>query len=939
MFTMRKVTLILLAALLQLVTLSVTAQNTTSIPLDPRVTYGKLSNGMTYYIMHNEEPKERVSLYFVQNVGAILEEDSQNGLAHFLEHMAFNGLEHYPGKSMLNYLEANGIEFGRDINAYTSRDETVYNLSNIPSTNENLLDSALLVLHDWSGGLLLEGDEIEAERGVIHEEWRTRRNSRFRLMKQTMPYTYNHSQYAKRDVIGDLDLIDNFKHQELRDYYAKWYRPDLQAVVVVGDVDAGMVEQKVKDLFSKIPAKENAAERIYYPIEDSEELSFVVAKDKEAQGVSISWIFRKDVNKTKDEAYLRADMASDMFSTMLNNRLSELTRKPDCPALGMQVASFNLARTKDAAYIGVRPKENKEKAAFALVMTELERAKRFGFAKSELERAKTQLMRSYESYKDEYPKISNETWARQLGDNFLEAAPFASLDWEMDFAQRTIPSITLKEVNASFTDFENINNSALSVTGPEKEDMVYPTREELLAEIEKVKAMKLEAYVDDADNSPLVSDELTDKKVVSEEDVKGTEAKLYILENGAKVVILPTELNKDEILMSAYSFGGMSTLDREQLESANLTTTIAGMSGVGEFNAIQLKKKLTGKKASVRASLGTNTEGFSGSASPKDFETMLQLLYLKFEHPRFEKESYETIMGSMKNRMVYMKTDNKKAFKDTISMVSSNYHPRNLLFNEEFLTNVDYDKAMAIYKDRFQDASDFTFVFVGALDMNKDFDLIKKYVGNLSSSNRKENWVDHHVKQAKGASFRKVEREMEVEKATVYYTLINDVKYNLKTRTYVRVIADLLGKRYLETIREEEGGSYGVSVRPSISKRNYEHASITMNFDCDPEKREKLTQIMKEEIDLMVKNGVKLDDLNEIKKNYLKNREESVEQNSFWLSVIQGSLTNEEPITHTEGFNKLVNDITAKSVQKFAKKLFKNYDSIEVVMVPIAKAE
>ncbi|MGQ1785457.1 M16 family metallopeptidase [Saccharicrinis sp. GN24d3] len=936
---MRKVTLLCLVALLQSVNVSVKAQNTTTVPLDSRVKYGKLSNGMTYYIMHNEEPKERASLYFVQNVGAILEEDSQDGLAHFLEHMAFNGLEHFPGKNMLNYLEANGIKFGRDINAYTAQDETVYNLSNIPSTNENLLDSALLVLHDWSGGLLLEAEEIEAERGVIHEEWRTRRNSRFRLMKQSSPYMYNHSQYAKRDVIGSLDIIDNFKHQELKDYYDKWYRPDLQAVVVVGDVDADKVEQKVKDLFSKIPAKKNAAERKYYPIEDSKELGFVVAKDKEAQGVNMYWIFRKDPVTVKDESHMRKELAHSMFNSMLNNRMGELTRKPDCPALSMSVGNFSLARTKEASYIGISPKENKEKEAFALVMTELERARRFGFNESELERVKTQLLRSYESYKDEYEKVDNETWAKQLGDYFLEAAPFPSLDWEMGFAQKTIPAITLKEVYATFADFQNMNNSVISISGPDKESIVYPTKEELLSELKTVMQSELTAYEDDADSSPLVAEELEEKNIVSESVISGTDAKQtkqYTLENGAKVVILPTALSKDEILFSAYSFGGMSVLGKDQLESANIATGVASMSGVGEFDAVRLKKKLTGKVAGVKASIGTNTEGFSGSASPKDFETMLQLLYLKFEKPRFEKESFETMVGSMKNQLAYIKTDNSKAFKDTIGVIASNYHPRHILFGEEFVNNVDYDKAVAVYKDRFQDASDFTFIFVGNIDLDKDLALIKKYIGNLSSTNRTENWVDHNVKPAKGATFREVKREMEVPKATVYFSMYNDVKYNFNTRTYVRVIAELLSKRYLETIREEEGGSYGVSVRPSISKRNYEHATITMNFDCDPEKREKLTRIMKDEITNMVKNGIKIDDLNEIKKNYIKSREESVEQNSFWLSVIQGSLMNEEPITDTEGFNKMVNDITAKRVQKFAKKLFKGYDSVEAAMLPVS---
>lgn len=932
---MNKILTLLLVAALMLPGVILKAQNTTSIPLDPKVKHGKLSNGMTYYIMKNQEPKQRASVYFVQNVGAILEEDSQNGLAHFLEHMAFNGLEHYPGKSMLKYLEANGVKFGRDINAYTAQDETVYNLSNIPTTREGLLDSALLVLHDWSGGLLLEGDEIEAERGVIREEWRTRRNSGFRLMKQTMPYTYNHSKYAERDVIGSLDIINNFDHQELRDYYDKWYRPDLQAVVVVGDIDAEKVEQKVKELFSKIPAKNNPAERVYYPIPDAEEMAFVLAKDKEAQGVGINWIFRNDPVTEHNEAYMRTGMAQRMFRMMMSNRLSELTRKPDCPALGMSVGHFTLGRTKDASYLSINPKENKEKEAFALMVTELERARRFGFNESELERTKTQLLRSYETYYEDREKINNDTWARQLGDHFLKASPHPSIEWELEFAKETIPSITLKEIQALFSDFQNVQNSVISVSGPDKEDIIYPTKDELMEEVEMVLLTNLEPYMDDADDSPLVAQELTEKAVLEEKPVDGIEAIMYKLENGAKVVVMPTELSKDEILFSAHSFGGMSLLGEDELATGNMVTNIAAMSGAGTFDAVQLKKKLSGKIANVTASLSGDSEGFSGSASPKDFETMLQLLYLKFQEPRFEKDSYETLVGSLKNRLVYIKTDNNRAFGDTISLLSSNYSPRSLLFNEDFVNQLDYDKAVAIYKDRFQDAEDFTFIFVGNIEMERDMPLIKKYIGNLSSSNRTETWVNHHVKPAKGASRRVIERQMEVPKSTVYYSLYNKVDYNLKTRTYVRVIADLLNKRYLETIREQEGGSYGVSVRPSISKRPYEHASIAMNFDTDPEKRERLSEIMKQEIVNLAKNGPILNDLNEIKKNYLKSREEAEDQNSFWLSVLQGSLTNDEPIASTEEYNKMINDISAKDIKKYAKMLFKDYDSVEVVMNPI----
>ena len=912
------------------------AQNTTTIPLNERVRTGKLDNGMTYYVMANQEPKERASLYFVQNVGAILEEDSQNGLAHFLEHMAFNGLEHYPGKKMLDYLESYGIKFGADINAYTGQDETVYMLKNIPVTNENLLDSALLVLHDWSGGLLLEAEEIEAERGVIREEWRTRRDARFRLRAQTRFHVFNNSQYAKRDIIGSLDVINNFEHKELKDYYKKWYRPDLQAVVVVGDLDAEKMEQKVKNLFSKIPARENADERIYYHIEGTEELGFVVAKDREARSVSIDWIFRWDVDRLKDEAYLRKRMAFGMMLTLINNRLKDFSSNPDCPATYMKAGNYNLARSKNAAYLRAIPKENKEKEAFIFLITELERIRRFGFTQSEFDRVKTSYQRWYEAYEKRYDKMGHDELAEELTDYFLSAEPFTSLKRSMEFANKTIPAISLKEIYGQLNVFQNENNSVITVEGPDSEEINYPAKEELLEEIAKIKASKLTAYEDDAIDGPLVTDELAEKKFVSEEALEGINgATLYKLENGAKVVVMPTELSNDEIMLSAFSFGGISLLPIDDLPSAGVVVNLAMVSGLGDYNASQLRKKLSGNTARVDMRISEDKEEITGSSSVQDFETMLQLVYQKFEHPRFEKAQFENMLAGMKQQLAFRKTDNQQAFYDTLSQVRTNYHPRTVLFNEEFIAHVDFDKTKAIYKDRFQDASDFTFVFVGNINKDKHLPLIKKYLGNLSSTNRAETWVNHDMKPAEGYTFRTVERGMDVEKATVSYAVYSDVKYNLKTRVYARTIASLLSKRYLATIREQEGGSYGVRVVPNIYKRPYEYASINVNFDCDPEKRQRLTKIMKDEMENMLKNGVNEDDLNEIKKSAIKNRKEDVNKNRFWLDAIKVSLENDEAITDIQSYNKLVQGMTAKSVQKFAEKLLKNPDSIiEVVLVP-----
>jgi zinc protease len=914
--------------------LSSFAQITTTIPTNEAVKTGILENGMTYYIMHNEEPKDRASFYFVQNVGAILETDPQNGLAHFLEHMAFNGLKNFPGKNMIDYLEKNGILFGRDINAYTAQDETVYNVSNIPVTNESLLDSALLVLHDWSGGLLLEGEEIESERGVIHEEWRTRRNVRKRLGDQTSAVMYNNSMYAKRDVIGSLDVIDNFEHSELSDFYQKWYRPDMQAVVVVGDIDAEKMEAKVKALFSKIPMPKNAAKRTYAKIEDSKELAYVVAKDKEARSMNIMWGFRYDLDAVITEETERRDMANSMFSMMLKSRIAEKTKKLECSASGMELGSFEMARTKGLNYIYVAPKIGKELEAFAEVLTELERVKRHGFIKSELDRVKVQYQRSYESYYANRSKISNDKHAKALGDLFLKSKPFPSVEWEMTFAAKMIPAITLEEVNALVAKYSNENNSALILKGPDNATQYYPTKEELLAVAAKVKSSDVEAYTEEGNDKLLVAEKLNVTKITSTFEVEGTDAKGYVLENGAKVVVLPTELSKDKISMSSFSFGGTSLIDEKDLASAGMATRIVSMSGVGEFNATQLKRKLAGKIAGVSANLGGLTEGFSGSASPQDFETLMQLLYLKFEAPRFEEARYNVQIARMKNSLINIGVDNKKALQDTITLASTNYSSRTLLFGEEYINKIDFDRAKEIYKDRFSDASDFTFIFVGNINEEKHLPLIQKYIGNISSSNRKETFVDHKVGPVKGKTSKSFDRKMAVPKTTVSYALSGDFDYTLKNRLMLNVVSQLLSKRYMTTIREEEGGSYGVGVRPSASKLPTPKFSIGISFDCDPEKRDRLVEIVGDEITKIQKEACNADDLNEIKNNFVKSREESELKNGFWMGVIQNNLMLGSKYTSKEDYKKIVEGIDAASVKKFAKKLLKKTDIVEVIMNP-----
>ncbi|MBN2597450.1 MAG: insulinase family protein [Marinifilaceae bacterium] len=913
------------------------AQYTTTIPLNENVRYGKLQNGMSYYILHNEEPKDRASFYFVQNVGAILEEDNQNGLAHFLEHMAFNGTQNFPDKEIINYLERYGVKFGYNINAYTSQDETVYNISDVPVANSGLLDSCLLVLHDWSGYISLNENEIDSERGVIREEWRTRRNVRKRLMDQTSPFTYYGSKYARRDVIGDLDVINNFSHQTLRDYYHKWYRPDLQAVVVVGDLEVEELEHKVKTLFSGIPLQENAAPRLYEEIPNHKEALFCRAKDKEANSKEISLYYKKDIFKEKDEKYQRSNFVQSLYSSMLMNRFSELLQDTSAANLSMQAGFASLGRLRSAFYLRILPKENQTAKAFTQLMMEVERVNRYGFSASELERTKKEWLRSYESYYIERAKISNDQWAKKLQQYFLKAEPLTSIEVECETAKTIITQISLAEINTMAKTLLTSENRVMTVTGPEKEETEYLAEEDFDEIISQVSKANIEDYKDDAGENALISDSLVSGELTGHFQIKNTSAKGYVLSNGIRFILLPTDFNKDEISMNAFSFGGTSLLPQSDLVSADFAVALVGDSGLGEFSAIQLRKKLAGKLVSVSPYLGTYSEGMKATSSVVDLETMMQLVWLHFSQPRFDESAFENQRSYHQNLLTNMKADNSKAFQDSVSMSTTNHHPRVLLFNEKFMEGMDFEKVQAIYRDRFANAGDFTFVFVGNINEKKALPLLKKYLGSLTTKASHEKFVNHDIRAPKGKFENAFVREMETPKATVYYELNGEMPYTAKNRLMVKMICELLNKRYLETVRESEGGSYGVSVRPSISKIPYENFKIKISFDCDPQKEERLSAIIIQQMDQLVKQGPVSTDLESIRQNMLKKRSENEITNRFWQGNLVHSLMSGEEIMTGEEYCKMLEGVTDKQVQKFAKKIFKIADVVKVTMTPEKK--
>lgn len=907
------------------------------MPVDPAVRMGVLENGMTYYIRHNEEPKERASFYIIQNVGAILEKDEQNGLAHFLEHMAFNGTENFHGKGIINTLERHGVAFGRNINAYTSQEETVYNISNVPVGPEGLMDTCLLVLNDWSNYLLLTEEEIDAERGVISEEWRTRRDAGFRMRAITGPALYNHSKYAERDVIGDLEVIKNFDYQTLRDFYHDWYRTDLQAIAMVGDFDVDEMEQKVKALFSKIPAVEKPLERYAVAIPDHKEPLYALAIDKEATQSSVAIYIKMPATSVseKNHAYYRDGLIKSLYGSMIRTRVQELLQKGNPPFINGSVGFSGLTRGTDVFYVSATAKTNEEELALTGILTEALRAKRFGFTQGELERAKTNLLVSYENALKRKDKTSHDAYCSEFKNYYLDGEPMPGIDYEYEFATQIIPQINLEDVSALAAGTLQKENRAIVINGPDKADVQHLSETEVLAIITKVENdSTIEAYVDEVVASSLVADELAEGKVIETRRLEDMNAVEWTFENQAKVVYRFADYNKEKVALSAYSKGGSSLYGDEDVPSASMATEFIGAYGVGEFDAIALNKVLTGKSASLNPSLNSLSEGFGGSCRTQDFETMMQLLYLRFEQPRFDEEAYTALLARYKAYIANQGENPKKIMQDSLTLIMADYHPRARLMNEAFLNDMSFQRMKEIYLDRFQDASDFTFFIVGDVPEETVKAMAAKYIGNLKSANRAENWIDREVNIPEGETVKNIPLKMTEAKATVIIKYNNELDYTPANRLAMSVMKGVLDLRYTESIREKEGGTYGVGVRASTSHYPKAEGAVSISFDCDPERASDLIPLVYAEIEKMMKEGPSQEDLDKVRKNMLKGRAESKEQNGYWMGVISNYYVHGINSDLAENYETIVNNLTAKEVKKVAKQFFSGADKVQLTFEP-----
>lgn len=914
------------------------AQEMQPLPIDPKVRYGKLDNGLTYYIRHNELPENRADFYIAQNVGSVLEEDNQAGLAHFLEHMAFNGTKNFPENGIDKYLQSVGMRMGENLNAYTSFDETVYTIINAPVDKPNVVDSCLLILHDWSNSLALTDSMIEKERGIIREEWRTRRDASQRLLEKQLQQMFPGNKYANRIPIGSIDVINNFKPEELRAYYKKWYRPDLQAIIVVGDVDVDTVEKTIKTMFSDIPAPVNPAKREYVSVADNDEPIVSIATDKEASS-TIIYIYHKydpmPAQFRSTAAGLITDYISAVCSQILNERLEALLHQANPPFVYAEAydGDFMVARTKDAFTIAAIAKEGEIDSTMTALVREMERARQFGFTVSEYERAKINILKQYESAFNERDKQKNSSYTKEYVNHFTEGGYIPGIETEYTLINQIAPNITVEQVNQYLSQVIGEKNIVIALSGPEKEGVVYPTESELLEMFNKARSQKVEPYKEEVNNDPLIPELPAPGKIVKEEHDGLFDATVLTLSNGVRVVLKPTEYKKDEIQMTATSPGGSFMVGIDDAKNMKVFNSVIGLGGLGNFSAIDLSKKLAGKKVSCSASLGVDNESLNGYASPDDVKTLFELIYLAMTSPRTDNDAYASFENRMKAQLENAKLDPSTALNDTISKVVYNNHPRAVSLEAEDFDKISYQRILDIYKERYGDASDFTFTFVGNLNVDSIRPYIEQYLATLPANGRVDKpSPDALPKIMNGKLENHFSREMQTPKSSVFQLYSGKSEYNLKNLLTASLLSQILDLVYTETIREAEGGSYGVYAGVSLSDFPKGQITLQVFFDTDPEKWENMVRIVDEEIQRIATDGPKSEHLTKSRDNMLKRHNERLQENSYWLNVIDSYYFR--GMDAYTNYKETLESITADDIKKFMSDFISQGNCVEVVMGP-----
>lgn len=928
----------LCSAVLLLAPLQLNAQ-AQPLPQDTTYTIGKLPNGLTYYIRHNAWPEKRAFFYIAQNVGSMQEEDSQRGLAHFLEHMCFNGTTHFPGDNLKQYLERIGVKFGENLNAYTAFDETVYNIDNVNVDIPGAIDSCLLILHDWSHDLLLEGKEIDKERGVINEEWRMRSTASMRMTNAALPNLLPGSKYAERMPIGTMDVVMNFPHDVLRAYYKKWYRPDLQAVVVVGDIDPKDIEQRITKLFADIkPAPADAAQLEFYAVPDNKEPLFSVEKDKEMQSTRVAMYWKTDCFPKElkgDAQYYFFNYMTSAMGSMFGSRIGEILMQENAPFLraGFGYGNYFVARTKDAFQGSVICKDGSIEEGVKALYREILRARRHGFTASEYERFRSDFLSSNESTYLHRDKVKSSNYVQDCVSNFTENTPITSIEFDHDFWNQVVPQIPVDEINRFLATMNDTTNLVIDINGPDKEDVKYPSREEFLSWLAAVEAENIDPYTEEVNNEPLIPEMPAPGTVKSiKEGPFGS--RIVTLSNGIKVYVKETDYSPNSISLSANSWGGSSLYpDSELNQTSNIGLVEVG--GIGNYSAIDLGKRLAGIQASASASVNTRSEGIGGSCVKKDFETMLQLVYLKFTSPRKDETAFNSqiqrALQSIKNKNL----DPNTALQDTIAHVVWLDNPRQKRATEEDIKAVNYDRLIELYRERFADAGDFDFFIIGDCNTDSIAPLLAKYIGALPTKGTKEKYRKIDLKMADGMVENVFVKEMETPSAQILFMYHAPVKYNQKNRLMTNILGQLLDILFTQTIREDEGGAYSIGCNAGMSDYPEPYANVQIYLPTAPDKRVRMTEKIYEGVEQMCNEGPKQEDLDKVREYMLRSNQESLKTNGYWLSAITNIVRNGEDVV--KNYQKNMKSITTEDIRKLANKIFKSGNRITVGMTTPVK--
>lgn len=907
---------------------------------DNTIRKGILPNGMTYYIRHNAQTKGVADFYIAQKVGSILEEKRQRGLAHFLEHMAFNGTKHFPGNTLqpgiVAWCESVGIKFGANLNAYTSVDQTVYNISAAPVTREGVIDSCLLILNDWSHELLLTDKEIDKERGVIEEEWRTRRSGMAmqRLSEQAMPIIYAGTKYSDCMPIGNIDIVRTFPYNDLRDYYSKWYRPDLQAIIVVGDINEDKIEEKIKKLFAKIPLPQNPAHRIYYPIGNNEKMILYTATDKEQPTVNFTLYMKRDVTPKQERNTIQNyadDYKTNILRMAINDRLEELSRTKNAPFISASVRSGNffLASTKDAFELSGVLKEGKALEAIQLLVGEVERARANGITIDELKRGKAEMLSYAENDYNDRSNRRNGEFVEQCVQNFLEETPIIEPEKELEIVRKLDKTVTIDDVNALAKTIITNQNQVVTMFGPDKNTFKMPTNSSIENAILKAQKQHYTPYKTQNTLTERLITKLPKPGSIKSERTYKYGYTEFTLSNGLKVYVRPTNFEPDEVNLKLFSLGGKNIYPDSEMP--NLTYLMAGatIGGVAQYNDLTLEKMLAGKTATVTPFIDNDTRGMAGTSNVKDTKTLLELVYLYFTQPRKDPQAFKNLMEQQQEFLTNAHVNPMLAYNDTLHKVAYATN-RMESMNKEQLKRVNYNRIMHIYKELFANAANFKLILTGNIDINTLRPLLCQYIATLPSNNTKETIGTYEPKLVDGKKTYIFHKKQTTPTAITTIVIKGKMEYNNRNELLMDAIGQLLRIVYTEKVREDKGGTYSVQVSGDLQHHPNDEALLRIAFQTDPQKYNSLIPIVYKELEKMATEGPSQQDLDKVKAYELKVYNQVLRMNNYWEYVLYTDLYN--GIDVDTDFRYIVENMTCDDIRTTLRNLIDQNNCIEVTM-------